>query len=150
MSADSTVGSLSSQKSLQRARVGHTYSAVVFRRPLPLPASASLRQIAPPKVVTTTRGFAGQRRKNDSMFSLQISGPTSRSFSAPRPRFFKRWLSLSTSCSAMCQHSHRASIQACGCYKETVDLLRLSRTTRNDSSSNPSQCKCRMMQVRHV
>ena len=39
----------------------------------------------PPKA--TTRGFAGQCRKNGSMCSRQISGLTTGSFSALRPRF---------------------------------------------------------------
>ena len=40
--------------------------------------------------------------------------------------------------------------QASACYKETDDLLLLSRTTRNGSSSKTSPRKCRMMQVRHA
>ncbi len=98
----------------------------------------------------TTRTFAGWRRKNASMFSLQISDPTSRSFSTPRPRFFKRWLCRPTSCSVMCQHSHRALKQASGRYKEADDLLLFSRATRNDSSSKTSPRKCRMMQGFHL
>ncbi len=59
LSAGSTVGSLSSPKSLQRARVGHTHSVVAFSRPLPLPASASLRQIVPSRHGRTFRQSRG-------------------------------------------------------------------------------------------
>jgi hypothetical protein len=48
------------------------------------------------------------------------------------------------------QHSHRALKQASACYKEADDLLLLSRTTRNGSSSKTSPRKCRMMQVRYA
>ncbi len=113
-------------------------SAEAFSLPLPPTASASFRQIAPPRhrrtfcqprgatagsglrlcmkhgllqacvccspLKATTRAFAGQPRKNASTFSRQTSSPTTRSFSAPRPLFFKRWLCQPTSCSVM---SHR-------------------------------------------
>ncbi len=42
----------------------------------------------------------------------------------------------------MCQHSHRASKQVCGCYKETEDLPRLNRTTRNCSLLSSSVPCC--------
>jgi hypothetical protein len=75
---------------------------------------------------------------------------TTRSFLAPHPRFFKRWLCRPTSCSAMRQRLHRGSKQASVCYKKAEDLLLLSPTTRNGSSSKTSPRKCRMTQTRNA
>jgi hypothetical protein len=103
-------------------------------------------------VVLATQGvksrFAGQPRKNASMISRQTSSP--RGFLVPRPRFFKRWLYWPTSCSVMCQRLLRGSKKASVCYKEAEDLLLLSTTTRNGSSSRLLLRKCRMTQARHA
>ena len=142
--SDRTSQAWSNLSSIERCNCGQWSSTVRER----WPSSSLCAAGRPPKA--TTRAFAGPRRKNDSRFSLQISGPTSRSFSAPHPHFSKRWPYRPTLCCATCQHSYRASKQVCGCYKEVQDPLRLNRTTRNGSSLKSSPIKCRMMQARHV
>ena len=75
----------------------------------------------------TIREFAGHHRKIVSTSSRQTSGPTTRSFSAPRPRFIKWWLYLPT-LSGPSHLRHQPSKQVCCSYKEAEDLPRSNRT----------------------
>jgi hypothetical protein len=91
----------------------------------------------------TIREFTGRHPKIARTSFCQTPSPTTRIFSAPHPRFFKKWFYRPTLWCVMCQHSYQTVKQVCDYYKEPEDLPRLHRTTRNDSSSKSSPLKCR-------